>query len=262
VTLAFESWLPANTVPPPLVHGAVADMVDGWSSAWFGGEGLRAVGALARVAEPRAELRKMQWHGCEAGVAIGIPAAGTAAIGALVLALASRAVDRPRADIDLLEQVGGECLGDLKARVGAMLGLASGTVWRIDDEPRHRVGGARRIEIAGPSRSLALTLELGAERFARFVKAKLPVPPAPAPIPAPDAALARLQVHLSAELGRCGITVAELAALAEGDVVILDRALDAALPLSIDGRRAGTGACMVVERAGAPALEISQAPIG
>jgi flagellar motor switch/type III secretory pathway protein FliN len=237
-------------------------MVDGWSSVWFAGEGLRAVGALARIAEPRTELRKMQWHGCDAGVAIGVPVAGAAAIGALVLALAPRGADRPRADLDVLEQVGGECLDDLKARVGATLALPSGTVWRVADEPRHRGEGFRRIEIAGPSRSLVLALELGAERFARFVKAKLPLPPAMAPIPAPDAALAQLRVQVSAELGRCAITVAELAALAEGDVVILDRALDAALPLSIEGRRARTGACMVVERAGAPALEISQAPTG
>lgn len=252
--VSFRSWLPADTPAPKLVLGALADMADAWSREWFAGEGMRAAGALTRV-EARGELRKTAWHAHDAGVAIGVSATGVAGIGAQVLGVA--AGDRPAADAALLESVGGECLDDLKKRVAALLRLPE-KGWMAADS--QRTGAVHRLDIAGPARNPVLTLELSNDVFVALVKAKLPPAPASAPLGKPAQALAALPVSLSALLGRSAITIAELSGLAEGDVLILDRALDAVLPLAIGGTPAPRGACTVSEDGSA--LKITQALIG
>ncbi len=254
MTASFRPWLPANTAAPQLALGALADMADGWSREWFAGEGLRAAGALVRI-DARGELRKTVWHAHDGGLAIGISAPGTAAIGAQVLGVAVG--ERPAADAALLETVGSECLDDLKRRAAAMLRLSEKGWTPADGQ---RAGPVHRLEIAGPARNPVLTLELSADLFVALVKSKLPPALAPAPLGKPAEALAALPVSLSALLGRSAITVAELSGLATGDVLVLDRALDAPLPLAIDGTPAARGACTVSDDG--TALKITQALIG
>ena len=255
MTPSFRPWLPADTAAPRLVLGALADMADAWSREWFAGEGMRAAGALVRV-DARGELKKTVWHAHEGGLAIGISASGIAALGAQVLGVPA-AGERSAADAALLETVGGECLDDIKKRSATLLRLAE-KGWTAADS--QRAGPVHRLEIAGPLRSPVLTLELSADLFVALVKAKLPPPPVPAPLGKPAEALAALPVSLSALLGRSAITVAELSGLAAGDVLVLDRALDAALPLAVGGTPAARGACTVSDDG--TALKITQALIG
>jgi flagellar motor switch protein FliN/FliY len=234
--------------------GVIADLADGWSREWFAGEEMRAAGTFTRV-DVRGELRNTTWHTHEAGLAIGISVPGVAGLGAQVLGVAMSA-ERP-ADAELLEAVGIECLEDLKYRAAAALHLPEKR-WGVADGQRG--GPVHRIEIVGPARDPMLTLELSADLFATLVKSKLRAPP---PLPAlgkPNGALAALPVELSALLGRSAITVAELSGLTQGDVLVLDRALDAALSLAIGGRPVARGACTVSNDG--TALKITQAPIG
>lgn len=255
----FRSWLPADTAMPPLAQGALADMADGWSREWFAGEPLRVLGAFARIAEPRGELRKTVWHVCEGGLAIGAPQHLAASLGAHVLGV-PLAAERPAADTRLLEQVGRDCLGDLKRRAAASLRLAKDAAWR---ESEAGCGGAvHRLDIATPARTIVLTLELSADLFARFVKAAFAEPPPLAPLGAAGQALAPLPVDVSAVLGRCGLSVAELSGLAEGDVLVLDRQLDARLPLAVGGREVRRGSCTLSEHGSSVALNITESLSG
>jgi flagellar motor switch/type III secretory pathway protein FliN len=261
VTVAFDHWLPANAAAPRLAQAAAADAVEAWSREWFADAGLRTSGTFARIADPRAELRKTSWHDCEGGLAIGVPEAGIAALGAAVLGIASGSRERPAADVELLDRVGGECLEDLKRRAAALLGLARGAVWTVA-EAAGRGGAVHRLDIADPGRGVVLTLELGACQFARFAKAKLPPPRPAGPLGRPEDALAALPVRVAAALGPCSITVAELARLVPGDVLVLGRAVAAPLPFALGGRPARRGTCTVVEAADGIALKVTQAPIG
>ncbi|MES2442146.1 MAG: FliM/FliN family flagellar motor C-terminal domain-containing protein [Pseudomonadota bacterium] len=253
MTLVFRPWLPADTAAPRLVQGALADMADGWSRDWFVGEATRAAGALVRV-DVRGELRKTAWHAHDGGLAIGISAGGVAALGAQVLGVAVAGAERSAADTVLLEAVGGDCFDDLKRRSAALLKLAE-KGWSSTEAPR--AGPVHRLEITGAARNPVLTLELSADLFVALVKSKLPPPPAPVALGKPADAIATLPVELTALLGRSAITVAELAGLATGDVLVLDRALDAPLPLVVGGTLAPRGACTVSEDGAA--LRITQA---
>jgi flagellar motor switch/type III secretory pathway protein FliN len=258
MNFACRSWLPNNAGAPPAALGALADMVEAWSTEWFAGDPFRT-GAFSRVAEPRAELRKTMWHRRDGGLAIGLPADGEATLGALVLGVVSKGQDRPVADRALLGAVGKECLEDLKRRTAGVVKLGA-SPWTMA-EGAHGDGAVHRIEIAHPDRRLLLILQFGEDLFVRFVKSHLPSPPIPA-LGVADDALVSLPVSLSAALGSCSITLAELTDLAAGDVLVLGRALDSQLPLAINNREAARGACTVADRDGAPALRIVQAPAG
>lgn len=257
----FRSWLPDNAAMPALAQGALADMVDGWSAAWFVGEPLRTLGLLTRVTGARGELRKTAWLVCDGGLAIGLPQSGQATLGAAVLGIAMTGAERPSADLALLERVGGECLDDLKRRAAALFGIEKTAAWRNCEGAPHGGDAVHRIEIGNSVRSAVLmfTLELSADCFTRFVKAKLPAAPTPRKFGAPAQALASLPVTLSVAVGRCGLTVAELSSLAEGDVLVLDRALDAAMPLAVEGVIARRGACTLTEAGDRVALNITEA---
>ncbi len=195
------------------------------------------------------------------GLAIGVSPAGIAALGAEVLGIAAGA-ERGRDDLELLGEIGGECLEDLKRRTAQLFLPSRAASWAIADGASGG-GEVHRLEIVAASRTIVLVIQLGAELFARFVTSKLPPSPAPGPLGAAGEALARLPVRVSAALGPCRLTVAELSGLDAGDVLVLDRALDAPIPLAIGGSIASRGTCAVVEAGAAGlALRITQAPAG
>jgi flagellar motor switch/type III secretory pathway protein FliN len=258
MTLPCRSWLPDGTAAPASAQRALADMVESWSGEWFAGEPMRVAGALARVAAPRAELRKLLWHGCDEGAAIGVPSAGAMALGAMVLGVPAAAGQRNAHDLALLEALGKECLDGLKSRLVQCLALGK-PVWHLSEAARGD-GPVHRLEIVTAARGLTLQVELLAPCFARFVREALSEPATGAPLGSGSAALAEIPVSLSALLGRSRITVAELAGLGCGDVLVLDRATDAVLPLAVDGLPLARGRCAVIEGERGPALEIVEAP--
>ncbi len=257
MSLACQPWLPAGTAAPVAAQRAVQDMVAAWSREWFADDPVRAAGPLAPAAAPRSELRKTSWHGCEE-MAIGMPPAGLAALGAMVLGVSPASGQRTPNDLELLDALGKECLDGLKARSAQLFGLGK-PVWHVSEGNRDR-RAVHRLEIVTANRALALQLELSEACFVRLVRGVLPAP-AERPALAPgDAALAALPASLSAMLGHCRISVAELAGLAPGDVLVLDRAIAEPAPLALAGVALPHGRCAVIESAAGPALEIVQAP--
>ena len=258
MTLPCRSWLPDGTLAPASVQNLLAGMVESWSGEWFAGEPMRVAGGLARIAAPRAELRKAVWHCCDEGVAIGLPPAGVMALGAMVLGVPAAAGQRNAHDLALLEALGKECLDGIKSRLVQCLALGK-PVWHPSEAGRGE-GAIHRLEAVTATRGLTLLIELSAPSFARFVREVLPEPAVGVPLGSGSAALAGIPVSLSALLGRSHITVADLAGLGCGDVLVLDRATDDILPLAVDGVPLARGRCAVVEGKRGPALEIIEAP--
>ncbi|MBO9714805.1 FliM/FliN family flagellar motor switch protein [Sphingomonas sp.] len=247
---------------PRVALGALADLVDAWSQAWFPARAMRVAGAFTRIAQPQRELGKTVWHRCEGGLAIGASPGATASLGGGVLGIALKGPERPHADLLLLERLGGAALDDLKLRMAAIFKLPRGAAWSAGEGGGREGEAVQRLEIADPERKAVLRLELGETLFAAFVRASLPAPPASPKLGDPAQAFASLPVRLSAALGTCRISVAELAGLAQGDVLVLDRETGGPLPLALGGTALARGRCTVIQAGDALALEIVQAPIG
>lgn len=258
MTLAWHSWLPEDALVSASAQRALAELVEAWAREWFPGEPLRVLGQFACVAAPRSELRKLVWHRCNEGVAIGLPSAGATVLGALVLDVPMANGTRGDEDLKLLAALGKECLDGLKSRLAQLLGLGKAD-WHLSDITREE-GAVYRLEIGSATRAITLQLEYSADRFARFVRATLPEVGAKEPLADGAAALARIPVALSARLGCCGLTLAELSGLTSGDVLVLDSVTEESLPLALDGTPLARGRCIIVEAAGGPAFKITQAP--
>lgn len=259
MTLSWRPWLPEGTLAPASVQAALAELFERWSRNWFAGEPVRPAGPLSRIANPRAELRKTVWHGCVEGVSIGLPPVGLSVLGAMVLDVSPSIGQRGEKDIALLDALGKEVLDDLKLRLSQLLTLGR-PVWNQAD-PDRSGGSAYRLEILTGERALAIQLELSEPCFVRFVRASFPDPAEVPPLADGAAALAGLPVSLAALLGRCHLTLAELAELVPGDVLVLDRMTGEDLPLSVAGATLAQGRCTVVEAGERPALKIAQTPI-
>jgi hypothetical protein len=72
-------------------------------------------------------------------------------------------------------------------------------------------------------------------------------------------ALAGEEIPLGCHLGSATITFADLSALAAGDVLVLDRRLDAPVPLTIDGNLPRTGQAQIGPQAGAIQVTLTEA---
>ncbi|HWU94980.1 MAG TPA: FliM/FliN family flagellar motor C-terminal domain-containing protein [Sphingomonas sp.] len=258
MTLAWTPWLPEDAAVPALAQRLLAEEIESWSRDWFAGSAVRTVGQLSRVAAPRSELRKAIWHGCDEGVAIGLPLAGTAALGALVLDVTTASGNRNADDLKLLDTLGKECLDGLKLRLAQLLMLGKPD-WRSSDIGQAE-GAVYRLEIGLAARAVTIQLELGKACFIRFAQGLLPEPAAAAALGSGVEALARIPVSLSALLGSCSLTLAELSGLAADDVIVLERAMEESLPLAIGGVPLARGSCTVVEAGDGLALKIIQAP--
>jgi len=254
VTLSVREWLPDQEGLPRAGEHALAEAVDAWAAEWFAGEAIRALGVLAPVSASRGELRRTEWHRCREGLALGLPPRAEAGLGSLALDVTVGG-ERTVADLAVLEGVA--CLEALKARLAALLGLPRSERWSEGAIPP----GGWRIDLGTPTRTLTLALEVSQDLLVRLIKAKLPES-APSPLGDPVGALAGLPLRIAATAGECMITVAELSGLSPGDVIVLNRDLDAGLPLLIEGRALRRGSCVLAEQGGTAALRIVQAPIG
>jgi len=255
MTVRASAWLPPGAASQR-IDQALEELIRQWSHHWIDRGGVNMSGSLTRIGDARWAPAAAEWRVLGCGIALGVPANAAVALGAAMLALGSDGFTK--ADRTILGQLGEQALADLQARLLQWLKLASGTQWSVLAAPRHRDGPIHTVEIEGLRDGTKLRLELTSELFVRQLKAALPPAPKPAPLAEGRQALAGLSVALSAALGRCRLTLAELADLAPGDVIILDQSTDGPLPLAVDRVPAKRGTCVLIEQQGALSLRVLQ----
>ncbi|MEP9403184.1 FliM/FliN family flagellar motor C-terminal domain-containing protein [Sphingomonas sp. VNH70] len=230
-------WLPADTVPPPALDAALAEPVARWAKRWFA-ERPPLLRPMAR-----ASAGAMTWRSRD-GLMLGVATGGLVQLGAALLGVAADRSDD--AERDLLERLGEACVDDLRAMLAQAFGPSGD--WR--PQPGEPV-------LTAAIGTLPLAIGLSADRFAALVHRILPPPPA-LPLGSIGAALAAQRVTVGAFAGRVQLHVADLAALAEGDVVLLGGKITDAMPIAIDGCAAARGRVTVVAADPAPFLKITQ----
>lgn len=232
-----RDWLPVDVASRAPVRDAVNDVVRDWSQDWFADHGLRA--NRFRTSSDGIRLRSEAEGWRTYGGALAIAATTHA-----VSKLASWVLDAPLASLELtghdsavigrLEHV---LLDDLSARLEGLLGLPARD--RADAAPVGRqFNSAQRVEIAitDDTGALVLSLTLPFESMLPLCKASLP-PRSRAEPPLGDllAALASTPVEIEATFGEAEVGMVELRKLAVGDVLVLDRPLDAGVRFDVPG---------------------------
>lgn len=238
-----RAWLPVGTAPPPALDAMLAECVRGWSRRWFAAD--------APVLQPLVPqpLNRLAWHELDGGIMLGIDSTALAETGARMLDIS--ATDRSPDDIALLEAVAEPCLTDLRAALAALIQAPRNAEWRPAG-----VGPQWSATIGSGPASLALGLSQA--RFAALVRRSLP-PCAPRPLGSAAAALASTPITVGAAVGRVSIRVADLSALAIGDIVVLDQRAADPVPIAVDGRALARGRARIVAGDPMPTLHILDA---
>lgn len=233
------SWLPPGTPPSPALQTLLATLIEAWSVRWFAGSPV----VLAPLTHGSVDLA---WRALVEGMMLGAAPEAVVGVGARVIGVEGS--DRSGRDRALLEEVGEECLADLRSRLTPLVEAPTTASWRpVSTVPTWSatIGG----------RDVGIALGLSDALFAALVRRTMPSQSS-VPLGSGVDALACLEISVSAAVGRADLRVADLQALEVGDVVVLDRALADAVPLAVDGRALARGLARVVAARPQSSLEI------
>lgn len=228
---SVRAWLPANALADRLPRATIESVVARWSADWFS-TGAARLGAWGR--------------GRAAGDAL-ILSTGPAGPGGIAGAMIGEAPEPPTAaDRAKLDEAGTACVDDLRRRLSELFGPAPASD-RLEERHVCRIDLPGAPGAAGAADAPALSLSLSDALLAGWVRATLPPPPPRPPVRPLSQALEFQTIRLSAFVGRCRLRLRDLENWAVGDVLVLDRPLDAALDLVVGGRLCADAPCRLVD---------------
>jgi flagellar motor switch/type III secretory pathway protein FliN len=227
-----RSWLPAEAIQRAVRELALRSCIRDWRAAWF-------IARSADIAgDPAAGPRPARMHGTcwqlADGVVLSLAEDAEARIAAMMFGAPDDGASLTPADRATLDAAAAACAADLRDRLVASLKLG-GAAWRPGTvEPE--TGPWWTWRVADGSRTDLVQIALSEDLIVRIARATLP-PVATGKTVAPlSVALADQPVTVSALVGRGRLTITELACLAAGDVLVLDRDLTAAVDIAIGHR--------------------------
>lgn len=243
-----RDWLPPGAAMAPRLRAGLEGVVDAWSRTWFAG-----AHASLRVMEPQAadparnEGGRRLYHGSVALKADGPEAIRLAGL-ALGADLAGVILSEP--DRDIVDRLAASILGDLAAALAAAVGLPV----EVDAEPvpcpdTFRRDPGVRLSIADAQGHALCQAVLPTPALVPFLKAGIAARPAP-PLGRLAGAVGRTGARLDIRLGEARLGLGELAGLAVGDVLVLDRKIDAGALLYVAPGRRGAFARAALDAGG------------
>jgi hypothetical protein len=228
---AVREWLPLGAATSPRVRDALEGAVDLWSGKWFA-----AVRVSLASIEPRplgAPSVPDGWL-LHAGT-VAVPADGPDAIRLAGLALGAdpEKLVLSEPDRDIIARLAATMCADLAATIAAALGQPIGGDAQptATADPLERGPGlALRIDEANGRVLTRAVLPLST--LVSFIRTAVPKGSAPA-LARMDGAIGRTATRLDIRLGETKLSLGELAQLTPGDVLVLDRTIEAGARVSL-----------------------------
>jgi flagellar motor switch/type III secretory pathway protein FliN len=217
-------WLPRDAIAAAAERLPVRETVCDWAVKWFarGGASLSGVTALTGVLALTGEVMEV-----DDGMMLVAPADAIKALGVLMFGEPKEVTTV--ADRAAIEAAAEQALADLRQRAAQLVGLPRDAAWRVRSTGIADAGYCFKIRAGQASLTLFVTDRV----LIAGVKARLR-PAASRPLGEIATGLDNQEIALSARLGACRLSMIELAGLATGDVVVLDRALADPADLVID----------------------------
>lgn len=223
-----KAWLPADALSPERVQPLLARMVADWSSHWFA-KAEASIGPSFQDDWP-ARSAEAGWRSIPGAAALALtPMAESSMAGAMLGANVPQN-SMQGGDRLIVAHLAASSADDLLKRLGK---IAFGAVPQID-QSSGELEGCTWWDISMGARKGALKLALHNDAALQMVKRQLSKAPAPR-LDMLAKGVARHEIQIAADLGRCELSLAELEELAIGDVLVLDRAPAEPVPLLIDG---------------------------
>ena len=250
MTAHVGEWLPIEVVCRAKVREALDCAVLDWSRDWFATQRLQATRFRPLAQRLRMQVEGDIWRAYRGPVAIAVTDAAATR-------LASWALDAPLDRLELgvrdaavVEALQHALLDDLTARVEALLGVPD-TAARPAPAERRLGGDGLEAAVTDASGALVASIAVPLEAILPFARTTLPpAQPSTTAVAALGSALASTGVTIEATLGRAEIGVTDLRRLAKGDVLVLDREIEAGVRLGLAGSGHALGAARLGEAGG------------
>lgn len=243
IATGWRPWLPEGALARGGVDQAFADVARHWSAKWLARKSMRPLGALA--ASPILPGDGQRWLTLDNDVAVALSNGAADRLAMLMLGenAPQTIIDADRRVLDNLVE---GAVQDLCRRLAEALGLPPETRWRelgADEAPS--VERPRSCQLGVDAATPLLRFTLATDVLVALAKARASRSYVRDRVKPIAAGLASQQIQVSAALGRCSLTLADLAGLGVGDVLVLDRATETPLALSLDGAALRRGKCSV-----------------
>ena len=240
-----REWLPAEALDGTAVRRLVGEAVALWAPNWFARPDVAA--AEFKACRGAAARRATGWRVARA-IGTALPSSETLRLAGLALGAEPERLVLSEADRDVIGRFTASIAGDLAGAIEAALGLdplEAGFSAEADD-PFAGDGGLQFSVTDRRDRPL-LHVAIPSAALVPFRKGAIsPTRRRASPLARLDRAFEATAVRVEARLGKAVLPLRELAGLAVGDVIILDRAVDdgAELSLRSSGRPFARGAIM------------------
>ena len=246
-----RSWLPEAALQTGRVDNLLAEVARAWSATCFARANARARAAVTPLPTHVDLGGGGTWLTLDRHLALGISAGSHLALASMMLDAPNPPDGLTEADQQLIDTLSAACLDDLGRRIAEMFVLPAASRWSTCatsamptiEEPR---GCSLGVETRAP----LIRIVSSTEQIVALTRAALPAPTARSALRPFSAGLSSQNVTVSASLGRAVITLADMAGLNKGDVLVFDSQADSPLAIAVNGKPASRGRCTVVETNG------------
>lgn len=264
MTQEAQTWLPLGVATRDAVQAAIGRAVADWADLWFPRPQVAVSGFKPTMGEPRDDADGSGWRVYRKTVAISCPRRSGSR-------LAGWALDAPLADLSprkgdrrLLELFERTLIEDLALKVELALGVDGPAAAPASVHPQPQVLRNPFGKLGGVA--VALTEDFGAPLLSLAIplaallplcRASLaPAARKPAALASFAQALGSADLTIEATLGNAEVPVADLRALAPGDVLVLQRGLADAVDVSLAGSETTFARAKLIDLDGQMALAL------
>jgi hypothetical protein len=224
----------------------LAAIVQLWSSAWLQGTGLQLAGPLRPWNGDGRD-----WKIAPAGVAISIPAEAQLVIAGLMLGEQLPAAKVTGADRRLIDEMARRCTDALADALVGALDLPARQAWQRGSPNELGEAWCGSIGVVGggggDGRAI-IHFAIASDLLVRLVRRAAPPQPTQEPLSSLERGLEGQLVGISAFVGRCQVSIADLATLEPGDVLCLDTPAGAPVKIAFDNMLS-PAACIIEQDA-------------
>ncbi|PTS90557.1 hypothetical protein DBR17_01145 [Sphingomonas sp. HMWF008] len=241
-----HAWLPAGAIMALAIDRVLSEVVQSWSLKWFASRAVRPLDALTAGPVPTGWEGQMLLLDRDLGLAVSGDA--TAILAGAMLDRDVPTDVQTDADRRVFVEMVRICLEDLCRRLAEAFRFDASARWeRFPGDTASVPDGVLVCGLGIESHAPLMRFMVAPDTLVEMAKAGLPPPERGRPLAGIACGLAAQAVSVSAQIGRCSLTLADVAGLNIGDVLVFDRALDAPVDLVVNGAGPPLARCTIVQ---------------
>lgn len=247
----YRSWLPEAALRTGRIDSLLEGVARTWSTTWFARAAAHPLAAIAPLPTHADLGQGGTWLMLDHHLALGMSAGSRLALAGMMLDMPNPPELLTASDQQLIDTLSTACLDDLGRRVAKMFALATASRWATGATSiMPAIEQPRGCSLGVETRTPLIRIVASTEQIVALARAGLPPPPARSALRPFSAGLSSQKVVVSASLGRSTMTLADMAGLSKGDVLIFDSEADSPLAIAVNGKPAFRGRCTVAEANG------------